>query len=97
MVGSYRARRAQRSITRLTERARSLREEITQLEAELDLVASEADHAALDAVVRPAAPVQREARRAVASRDGLQRLLRDRRAELATALHDRDDLLEQLG
>lgn len=96
-MGSFRQRRAERAITRLTERAHRLREEIAQLEAELDLVASTADQATIDAVVRPAAPVQREARRAQASRDGLQALLVDRRADLAQAMRDRDALLDDLG
>jgi hypothetical protein len=95
-VGSFRQRRAERAITRLTERARRLRREIAQLEAELDLVADEAEHASLDAVVRPAAPVQREARRARASRDGLRGVLDDRRAELAQVMRDRDALLDEL-
>lgn len=60
------------------------------------MVATEADQATVDAVVRPAGPVLREARRAHASRDNLQRLLADRRGQLAAALSERDDLLGQL-
>lgn len=89
-------RRTERAIARLTTTTRRLRAEITQLEQELHVVASEADQATVDAAVRPVGPVQREARRAGASRDNLQRLLADRRDQLATALADRDDLLEQL-
>jgi phage shock protein A len=95
-VGSIAAWRARRAIARLTTRARNLQDEVDQLRAELGPVEAEADDATIQAAVRDAAPVAREARRARADRDNLRRLLADRRASLDDVLARRDQLLDDL-
>lgn len=73
-----------------------IRREVELLAAQAGSLADDADHAATDAVVRPAGPNDREAARATAAHDNHQRLLADHRAELVALRQRRDQLLEEL-
>ncbi len=96
VVERWQRRRLQRAITRLTERMERVRGEIDLLSAQAGSLSDDADHAATDAVLRSAGPVQREASRATAAHDNHQRLLAEHRAELDDLRQRRDHLLDRL-
>lgn len=96
VVERWKRRRRERAITRLTDRIARVQGELEVLAAQVASLADDADHAATDAVVRPAGPNDREAARATAAHDNHQRLLAEHRAELVSLRQRRDHLLEQL-
>ncbi len=92
----WRRRRRERAITRLTARIDRTRADIEVLAAQVGQLADDAEHASMDAVVRPAGPNQREAARAASTRDNHQRLLAEHRDTLDRLRRQRDDLLDQI-
>ncbi len=92
----WQRRRRERAITRLTARINQTRDDIDVLNAQAGQLSADADHASVDAVVRPAGPNQREANRAAATRDNHQRLLAEHRETLDRLRRQRDALLDQM-